>query len=408
MKSLQGTHFYLSCLFFYKVAIGAILLITSWDSMGVTNSNNSITNVVIVMGLSFFPAMFARPIVRVFTNISAQVLLLSTLALGSIFILIECFLIHQNSSLFFIIHFFVWVLIFVAEVATEKWFVSLSHGFELGYSRRLSGISVGIGQVGIVTGPIIAMLTNINSDILPYWTIFCCFAIASLLALLGKQHLNKFQEDTEDIYNKSFNKMIPIVTQHQRLLYILGFAIIWPTLTIFNISTPVLAKFQFNTIEVAAIMEALISLAMAFAGFFHPLLIKLKSSLFRAYIVAGLLVLSSISMYLLDYSAIAVLVGTFLLGASFGYLRVELRAYLAKHYESNKAGHILAIANSWSGPLVIIYSLMFYLNSKMVAVKGLTISFPITFIICASLFLVILTREAWLETFNKGHLTYSC
>jgi hypothetical protein len=104
---MQKTISYLSCWFLFKVAVGAILLLIGWDSIGI--SGNGSANIAITMGLSFLPAAFAKPLFKKFSDIPIHKVLTFSLIICSILIITEHFLIRKCLYVFFIIHRRSWV-----------------------------------------------------------------------------------------------------------------------------------------------------------------------------------------------------------------------------------------------------------------------------------------------------------
>lgn len=384
MKNIAS---YLSCLFFFKVAVGAILLVTGWDSLAI--SDNGLINITVIMALSFFPATFARPLFQQLGMIPIPTLLTFSLCIAGALIITEHFLMEINLIATFIVHFILWIFIFVIEVACEKWYVSLSQNNQLTSIRKLSGTSTSIGQLGLILGPLLVMLSKEYSQALPYLIISATFIIASIFSLAALFNVNK----KNIISNNS-----PVVMDNQidkrRFLYVLGFALIWPTLTVFNLSIPVLAKTEYNSINVAGFLEILIAMATVIAGFLHPYVTQAITFHKRTLLVFTTLFIALFVTYLFNANFLLISFGIFLLGLTFGYLRIELRTYLSQQFEPKVAGEIVAAANSWGGILVIIYAGLFYICTQIQGSNGLSLIFPISFILCAAIFTYILNIEA--------------
>jgi hypothetical protein len=155
-----------------------------------------------------------------------------------------------------------------------------------------------------------------------------------------------------------------------------------------------LAKLEYHSIYVAGGMEMIMGLSAAAAGFFHSKISKVltfKNRLFFAFVA---LIFFSLLIYIYSGLLSIVFIGTFFIGFNFGYLRVELRTFLSKHFHPDTAGEIVSAANSWSGPLVLLYCLIFYLNASSSGIeKGLNITFPISFIIVAFFFCALLLSD---------------
>jgi hypothetical protein len=383
---------YLTCLFFFKVAVGAVLLAIGWDAL--TVSSNPFASVSLIMALSFAPAAFARPLFKKLQHIATPRLLTGLLFCSGILILIESMLIHADSYFLYVVHFILWIAIFLVEVATEKWFVTLSHTNALQKSRKLSGISTSVGQIGVICGPLAVMAARLINSNWCYLIIFLSFLLASITAFQGRKSF------TVQIKGSSASTANSTATQNaHKKIYILCFALIWPTLTIFNISIPVLAKSPiYNSINVAGLLEILIGAATASAGLLHGVVTNVGTYRQQISVVCTLFIMSLLTSYFFAMHLWVISISIFLLGLSFGYLRVELRAYLSRRFPPSVGGEIIAAANSWSAPLVIIYSLLLYLNINYFTVHGLAICFPLAFFLCAAIFVYVINAESRQES----------
>lgn len=386
---------YLVCLFFFKLSVGAILLAVSWDVL--TLSANPIFNISLVMALSFIPAALARPLFKQCQSLSLAQLLTISLLLAALLMVVETHFILIKSHWVFGVNFILWIFIFMAEVSCEKWYVSLSQGMALVDVRRLSGVSTSVAQVGVILGPVLVAIAKHFDHALIYWIItlalFCAAIVPLTLVLKAKaiQIKPTVKADEERDCSK-----------RGRAAYVFAFALIWPTLVIFNISAPVLAKLQYHTIGVAAMMEVFIGLATALAGFLHPTLTRLCTHKQRLAVVFIGLALSSITIYSLPAKLAVVLLCTFLIGLTFGYLRVELRTFLSRRYSPKVAGEIVVSANSWSAPLVLLYCLGFYFNASMGASKVVMFAFPLSFILVGVVFCWLLLSDVRYQEETNG------
>src|SRR5579872_7350947 len=107
----EKTSPYLLCLFLFKMAVGAILLIVGWDSLSF--SKDWLLNICIIMALSFFPAAFARPLFQKFSKVFIPRLVTVCLWAASFTFLVEWFLISKKSPALFFVHFILWIFIFI-------------------------------------------------------------------------------------------------------------------------------------------------------------------------------------------------------------------------------------------------------------------------------------------------------
>jgi len=377
---------YLLSLFFFKVGVGAILLATGWDSL--TLSDDSLINVTIIMALSFTPAAFVRPIFKRLNNFSISHISSLGLCIASILVILEYMLMEVHMVSMFAINFILWIIIFIIEVACEKWYVFLSQDNNLQQTRKLSAISTGTAQIGIITGPLTVILTKPYSNAFPYGIICLSFIVAAVFSIIS------IWSNTRNISLLQNGAGVKSKLSKKRFSYILGFGLIWPTLTIYNLSIPILGNYQFQSINVAGGLEMLIALSMVIAGFMHPIIMNNAQNKYKNILVFASLFLASISAYVWHSSLIHVVVSVFAVGFCFGYFRIELRAYLSKSFSALEAGEIISTANSLGGILVVAYAFLFYINNIIEMRDGLTLAFPISFIVFGLAVLYVLNYES--------------
>ena len=377
---------YLSSWFFFKLAIGAILLATSWDVL--TVSHNGIINVSLLMVLSFFPAAFARPLFRWFSFIDLKKIISVSFFCSAFIIFIESFFILSKPYVGLIINFVLWIFIFVIEVSCERWFATLSQSVGFGNIRKLSGISTSTAQLGVILGPPIVILMKHFGVLFPYYAISFILLLASVLSGITRWEKLDVTSSTFTVKSNPASNFLSL-----KSAYILAFALIWPTLAIFNISAPLLAMHSYHSINVAATMEVLLGVATIAVGLAHPYTTKYFEK--RTWLVLLILILSVLLMYYFSNLLLIVFLGTFFTGLSFGYLRIELRAFLCVRFKPVAVGEIVAASNSWSAPLLMVFCFVFYLyarNSNGI-VHGLTFAFPLSFALTAIVFFIVLFKD---------------
>lgn len=301
---------------------------------------------------------------------------------------LELLFLIEKSSMVFLVNFALWICIFLIEIIFEKWFVALSQNFKINEVRRLSGISTTVGQIGLIIGPLLMILLKQFSYSIPY---FLCMLFL-LAPGIVPFYLKLSSENTvnDDSHCKN--------TKSPSIIYTLAFSLIWPTIAIFNITAPILAKNQFNSINVAGFMEFVIGSAMAIVGIYHVATIRYMNQFKRIGLCFFMLASSTILIFLFPFSLRTILFSTFIIGITFGYLRIELRAFLAHKFSSEDAGKIIARANSWSGPLVLIYCVAYYFDSGLRGSEQISIIFPLSFIIASSIICLLLISDSKLTT----------
>ena len=385
MNRIDGKYLYLGILFLFKLAVGGILLITSWDSL--TLSENYLLNICLLMTLSFLPATFSRPLFQKIKYLGLKRQISINFILVSGLLGVEYFLFVIKSPALFLVNFLLWIGIFLIEVILEKWFVDLSSYFSLDEARRLSGISTTAGQVGLVLGPLLMIIMKKYSFSLPYLFCMLSFFIPWVVLIVFK----KFPQMDIPVEKKQYSKRNPSI------MYTMALSLIWPTIAIFNIAAPMIAKNQFDSINVVGVMEFLISSSMALIGFFHITTMSHMNHFKRIIMVLFMLFSSSILIYLYSNSLMTIFISTFVIGLSFGYLRIELRAFLSQKFSSEEAGEIIARANTWSGILVLVYCLLYYLESLFRNSHGISIVFPLSFILGGCVICILLLNEPHVE-----------
>lgn len=184
------------------------------------------------------------------------------------------------------------------------------------------------------------------------------------------------------------------LSKNPSYFYTVAISLIWPTLAVFNITAPIIAQSKFHSINVAAVMEFLIGAATAIIGFCHIVTTRYLNHVSRILCVFLILLISTLLIYLYPDYLIIIFTSTFIIGITFGYLRIELRAFLAKNFTPEQASEIVSKGNSWSGPLVLIYCLAYYFNSRSNGILDVSIIFPLSFIIGAAIISYLLISDS--------------
>lgn len=380
MSKRSDLFFYLTTLFLFKIAVGAILLAVGWDSL--TLSHHEIENICIMMALSFLPAAFSKPLTEFFSTYSIHKILLIFLITSAVLIMVEYFFMNAKSSFVFLINFILWIVIFLTDATCEKWYIALAHKMQLSDIRKMSGLSMTIGQFGVILGPALVLYLKNFNHMQIYISIMMLFLLASAPIFISNKRYTIFIKNSQDEYFQN---------NFKKFLYIIAYALIWPTLVVFNISAPIVSKTAYHSMNIAGSMEILIGLGSAFSGIIHTVFIGLfKSDFNRIYLASFLLIFLPTLIYFFNNHIVIMLASTFGIGIVFGYLRIELRAYIARFFNPKVGGSIIAFANSISAIFVAIYAFLFYVNSTIQINKSILISFPLCFIVVSLVYLYVL------------------
>lgn len=379
----MSKYFYLTTLFLFKASVGSILLLVGWDIIGF--SNDSSFNVALITGLAFLPAAFAKPLYNRLGHLTESFVASVSLIISSILVLIELFYITYNlKNIYFFatIHFILWIFIFLIETFLERWFVKISEDLKDVEIRNLSGFSMGLIQIGVISGPVLVWLTKYISFSAPYISTSILLVLSSIPGVvLFRKHRNLLS------FSKiSSTNSIPIAIEYQgkQLIFVLAFALIWPTVATFNMVVPLLVKtYLRDTISAAVILEAALALGTASVGIllsrFQLAYLNSKKSFIGLFGSIILLIINLNNFVILSLSI-------FLIGFFYGHLRILSRTKLAKENSSLIAGKIIAASNALSAPLVIIYLLFSYLEFNSLQ----TISFcGLSFLVSGSIFYLV-------------------
>jgi len=349
---INKKYLYLSSLFLFKTSVGAILLLVGWDIIGV--SSNSAFNVALITGLAFLPAAFAKPLYKKFGHLSEQSVAATSLIGSSLIVIAELLFISSGSDkiiIFGAIHFTLWTLIFLIETFLERWFVNISGELSYEETSKLSGLSMALIQVGIILGPIAIWATKLYSEKAPYLFTSCILAISAIPALLDKNKLSS-------IANTSNNNLSSNENKNNGNLFILSFALVWPTVATFNMVIPLLIRNSFKqSISSAVALEVCLAAGSACIGFIASA--YKKNIIIPLYSILGIL-LSTIALIGFTSSLTVLAISIFCIGLFYGSLRISARAALAKNFSGHYAGHIIATSNGLSAPLVVLYLLTCY------------------------------------------------
>jgi len=379
---LKASYSYLISLFVFKLAVGAIILLIAWDTLSITN--HAAMSVSTIMVLSFLPAAFSKPLFTFVKTYSSKVILGSCFLLSAILILVDRYCISQSLIFeLYVTNFILWIILFLIDVICERWYVAISKQLNNNQCQKLSGISTSMAQLGVILGPLLVVISKRLGENLSYITICTCFLLAALFAINSQSAPQAVNTQSQPA------KLAP-----HALLYVLGFALIWPTLTIFNICIPLLAKSSaYNSIHIAGILDALIGCGMATIGFLYAKLNRFLTLQIRNTIALAALIISALATYVLSTHFILISISIFFLGLSFGYLRTQMRMKLSEKFSVQQAGSIVAKANMFSALFIIIYAAIFYINNRYINPNHLSIALPLSFFVFALIFILTTFTE---------------
>ncbi len=375
---------YITSLFLFKLGVGAILLLVAWDTLGFSGS--PIFNVTFIMVLSFLPAAFSNPLFKRFRHIKTRNFLTTAYILSALLLPIESLLINHHLSLpLYICHFILWIILFLIDVACEQWFVALSKPLSSEQTQRLTGLSFAIAQLGVILGPLLVILCEPINHYLTYFVITGLFIVAALLAVRAPTlETHHAQQPSSPTPTKA------ITLPKSAWPYVLGFALVWPTVAIFNISIPLLAKSHaYHSINVAGLLELLVGGSKVIVGFLYARL-ALHTAVKHRALTAGLTLALAAGVMYIGHGRLSIAsVATFLLGSSFGLLRTDLRQQLARQFSPEVAGLVVAQANSWSALFVTVYGALFWLIASY-SQQAFSPLFPLAYSVIAIIFTAIL------------------
>ncbi len=389
LHSPQAEYYLVLSLF--KLGIGAVLLLMGWDALGL--KGNSIFNIAAVTGLAFFPAAFARPILKRFSAIRETLFLSIGLMLCSLFIFLEPFVARFSLSTFFVVHFSLWVLIFLCEVLAERWFIRVCKNESKETVGKLSGYSMSVIQIAVLCGPIVVALSRKVSVLAPYVATAAIFAVGAIVTWVTSLRTNA--SVTQSISASNKDKVQDPETQTLINWYVFAFALVWPTVALFNMAAPLIAKnFLLGDIDIAAALEAVLAAAIALSGALYPKFTALLPVQLRNKVMIAVLVVAAMTLSLGSQKFLLVSLGLVLTGIAWGWFRVESRSYLARVFTPEQAGAIVANANALSAPLVIAYLMIYYIELSLINSRTASFVLPAAYLASGLVFLVLFNRTA--------------
>lgn len=362
---------YLRTLFLFKVAVGALLLLVGWDALDI--KGDSIFNITLLTGLAFVPAAFAKPLYYRLSHFAEDKITKIGLLFAAIFVLIEMLILSKQIYFFAVVHFILWTIIFLIEVSLERWFVLAAKGLKTDEIKKLSGLSMTTIQLAIVIGPVIvALVKGINAQA-PYVIISLLFIFGAFISKIQSSHNSNSVQSVENLKTKTS--------------YLFAFALIWPTLSVFNMIVPIMAKFGVGqSINVAAAFEVAVALGSATAGYL------VSNKFFKLDKKMGfVLVLATSILITLFYKDVLIaFILIFLLGIGYGLLRVLARQQLGVLFSPLEAGKLIATANALSSPFVVLFLALSYFEYHFFKT---IFTFSLSFICSGLLFLYILREK---------------
>lgn len=154
---------------------------------------------------------------------------------------------------------------------------------------------------------------------------------------------------------------------------------------------PILARAPFyHSIDVSCMLEIVFGIAAVTAGLTHGYVTGKINSVFRTAFFFLVLVVGSITAYLYEKNFFVIIVCFFMVSIGFNHFRADLRAHFAKKFDADIAGEIVAIANSWSLPIIIVYAACFYFISLYDTHSKITLMFPAGYMLSAGWFIYVL------------------
>jgi hypothetical protein len=346
MLKLKNETIYLFCLFLFKTAVGALLLLIGWDALNL--KGDSILNVTLVTGVAFLPAAFARPLYTRVAKHEDSKLIFHFMWIASLLVLLELIwmkVVNGSIYVFSIFHFILWILIFLVEVSFERWFVRISKTLEAEAVSKLSAVSMGLIQLGIIVGPVVIGISKKIDVTIPYVLTAILFIICAIYSRSAKP---------VSISESS----VKIVNPHE-LLITTAFALVWPTIATFNMAVPLAVKLLNSTdINLAMLIEVALAVGSSMIGF---VMSRLKSPFNTTVIFLGI-VISAFAFTIFSFSIELICLSSFFLGLFYGSMRISARAVFARLVEPKDAGTLMARANAFSAPIVILYLFCAYLE----------------------------------------------
>jgi hypothetical protein len=375
---------YLLAVSMFKLALGAIFLLVGWESLAF--AGREVLTIAVATGLSFLPAAFAKPLFTRYAAAEPTKVLAAFLALAAAFVASLPYLKPLSPWLLGGVYFVTWIFFFVLEAGFERWFMTLAAAGGPDVAQRLSSVSTGVIQVSVICGPlVIAFVKSLPvAPAVPFFVI--ALALAAGAAVSGAAR-------PEPAAAKAAAKAG--ARPRGAWLSVVALASIWPTIAIFNMVVPIIAKrYLARGIDSAAWLEFAFGGSMAVIGF---TLVALRRRFGARRIAQVLAVAATIGClaFALGFRVEAIiLAATCLIGVCYGFARIEVRAALSRRYAAADAATIIASANALSAPLVVGAVLVAYAEFSLRAGESARVSWtlPIAFAVSIAL-LSLAARE---------------
>jgi hypothetical protein len=349
--------------FIYRFANGLLFLAVAWNL--VQSANGGAMPLALSAIGGFLPAVVAAPFARrlLESTDTAKLTLWGISGLCACALLFTPFL-HIPAALV-TINFMVLSIFFLLEGAWDALLAAIINRLPSSQSDKLNARQSAATQAGLMLGGLpLGWLVREGGTSAPFLTAAILYVIAMLLFAIPKLRLIVWsaapKASTLTGEADAFNAAE--ITPSASWSVLTTLALVWPCLTLVNMTLPLVANAQGRgTVEHAALLDAAIGLGMACIGVLYEKLIRFPVSVQHGVLAvsAVFIPMPFVFLLLLPYWIPALAVAFFLSGIGFGLLRVTMRKRLIATQPAHRVGQTVASCNAYGFPVLALLALLY-------------------------------------------------
>lgn len=350
---------YILSIFLFKAGIGALLLTGALS--GISDKENPLLSLALIVGLTFSPALPARRLTKILIKTGLRrAYFVSVLSVFGILLALSSLGVTK-SFLFYIMYFLLWIWIFCLENLMDYWLYCLKESNNnAGNAQSKSLISI---QLGTLSGPFFVALLRLVFPEIEIQELSLAFSIYFLSLFLTIPSTGVYQTEFSWPRTKIFE-----LNQISYWKYSLAIASIWMVIVSFNYFIPlvVLKKLDLSITDLA-IYEGIFCVSMALAGMIYS---KIESKQLFKYKVLPILVIiaTALTLNFDEYTKYTLIIAISIFGLLFGISRINIKVKIGESFNPEEAAMIIATGNALSFVLTMLVISISYIEYTSISV----------------------------------------
>ncbi|MGI4861282.1 MAG: hypothetical protein ACRYHA_31000 [Janthinobacterium lividum] len=306
--------------------------------------------------LSFVPAFFIPKLILSLSNRLHGREITSRLLCAFCGMAILIGLTRGETGWFVMTNFLALTLFMGLEVGWDMWFARLQRNSPALFTHRLSGATTASSQCALMIGPLFAhYLTSLFPGMAFYYLMAVAFAALGLACFAGSTIEARTDVLVQETVAPSQSVQVPMSLK-------LALGLVWPILGALNFMLPMYVSHGAGgDLKLLGELDASFGFGTALAGLCAILFADARRIWFVT-IALSFFVFPAIWLWQLDgRGLLAKAMALMLLGISFGFARVQIRAMLARYVGEAEMGKIVASMNACAVPVLgVILTVQLY------------------------------------------------